>query len=655
MFRFVAVVKSSSLLTLGVLAVVSNLILKPLEAGAVVNDQSLVFVKDSLPQEPVPIPEKLNKGDNQVLGSDTVTNFNAMGINQLPSPPAPAKISQALPPNLRPGIELPEERRRIPFPDPTPRAPKPPSLEPAPEPQPPQKLPPVDELLDPSTPSPDLPDEILEDIPRRIVIKRFNIIGSTVFSQEKLAEITDPFLNQPISLPRLFKLRSEITKLYDQEGYVNSGAYIPPQELEDGVVTVEIIEGELEDIIVKGLSRLNPNYIKSRLAIATKKPLNVRRLLNGLQMLRLDPLIANISAELSAGVEPGESLLEVTVTEADTFSTQIVIDNGRSPSVGSFRRRPQIREGNLLGLGDALEFNYTNTDGSDTFDVSYTLPINPRNGTLRFAYGTTASEVIEPPFDRIDIDSESRFYEITLRQPVFQTPTEEVAIGITGSRQESETSILNRPFALSAGADDEGRTRINAIRLFQEWTKRSEQQVLAARSQLSIGISSGDTTINRGGPDSNFFAWRGQGQWVRLLAPNTILLIRGDVQLADRGLVPLEQIGIGGLQSVRGYRQDLILSDNGAFISAELRLPIIQNDSGTLVQLTPFLDFGTGWNRDDDIDDNTIASLGLGLRWQQGDLLEANIGWGLQLVDVETRDRTLQEDGFYFSVIFRPF
>ena len=446
MFRFVAVVRSSSLLTLGALAVVSSLILKPLEAEAAVNDQSLVFVKDSLPQEPVPIPENLNKGDNQVLGSDTVTNFNTMGINQLLSPPAPAKISQALPPNLPPGIELPEERRRIPFPDP-----KPPSLEPAPEPQPPQKLPPVDELLDPSAPSPDLPDEILDDIPQQIFIKRFNIIGSTVFSQEKLAEVTEPFLDQPISFPRLFKIRSEITKLYDDEGYVNSGAYIPPQQLEDGIVTIEIIEGELEDIIVKGLSRLNPNYIKSRLAIATKKPLNVRRLLQALQMLRLDPLIANISAELSAGVEPGESLLEVTVTEADTFSTQITLDNGRSPSVGSFRRRPQIREGNLLGLGDALEFNYTNTDGSDTFDVSYTLPINPRNGTLRLAYGTTSSEVIEPPFDDIDIDSESRFYEITLRQPVFQTPTEEVVIGITGSRQESETSILNTPFPLSAG------------------------------------------------------------------------------------------------------------------------------------------------------------------------------------------------------------
>ncbi|NEP49000.1 MAG: ShlB/FhaC/HecB family hemolysin secretion/activation protein [Moorea sp. SIO3C2] len=643
MFRFVAVVRSSSLLTLGALAVVSSLILKPLEAGAAVNDQNLVFVKDSLPQEPVPIPENLNKGDNQVLGSDTVRNFNTMGINPLLSPPAPAKISQGLAQNT--------------VPDPIPRDSRPPSLEPVPVPQPPQKLPPVDELLDPSTPSRDLPDEILEDIPKQIFIKRFNIIDSTVFSQEKLAEITEPFLNQPISFPTLFKIRSEITKLYDDEGYVNSGAYIPPQQLEDGIVTIQIIEGELEDIIVKGLSRLNTNYIKSRLAIATKKPLNVRRLLEALQMLRLDPLIANISAELSAGVEPGESLLEVTVTEADTFSTQITLDNGRSPSVGSFRRRPQIREGNLLGLGDALEFNYTNTDGSDTFDVSYTLPINPRNGTLRLAYGTTSSEVIEPPFDEIDIDSESRFYEITLRQPIFQTPTEEVAIGITGSRQESETSILDTPFPLSAGADDEGRTRINAIRLFQEWTKRSERQVLAARSQLSIGISSGDTTLSRGGPDSNFFVWRGQGQWVRLLAPNTILLIRGDVQLADRGLVPLEQIGIGGLESVRGYRQDLILSDNGAFISAELRLPIIQNDSGTLVQLTPFLDFGTGWNRDDenDIDDNTIASLGLGLRWQQGDLLEANIGWGLQLVDVETRDRTLQEDGFYFSVIFRPF
>lgn len=62
----------------------------------------------------------------------------------------------------------------------------------------------------------------------------------------------------------------------------------------------------------------------------------------------------------------------------------------------------------------------------------------------------------------------------------------------------------------------------------------------------------------------------------RLLAPDTLLLVRGDVQLSTTSLVPLEQFSLGGFQNVRGYRQDLLLSDNGAFASAEVRLPILR-------------------------------------------------------------------------------
>ncbi|NJO11755.1 MAG: hypothetical protein HC873_21390 [Leptolyngbyaceae cyanobacterium SL_1_1] len=50
--------------------------------------------------------------------------------------------------------------------------------------------------------------------------------------------------------------------------------------------------------------------------------------------------------------------------------------------------------------------------------MSYTVPLNPRSGTLRLALGTTDSSVIEAPFDILEIDAESRFYELTLRQPV---------------------------------------------------------------------------------------------------------------------------------------------------------------------------------------------------------------------------------------------
>lgn len=150
---------------------------------------------------------------------------------------------------------------------------------------------------------------------------------------------------------------------------------------------------------------------------------------------------------------------------------------------------------------------------------------------------------------------------------------------------------------------------------------------------------------------------------MRLLATNTLLLLRTDVQLADSALVPLEQFGLGGQESVRGYRQDALLKDNGALISAELRLPIYRSpEQQLLLQLTPFVDVGTVWNSSgraesdtNTSDTNTLASVGLGLRCQLGDSLIARLDWGIPLVDITSRERTWQENGVYFSVIYNPF
>ena len=75
-----------------------------------------------------------------------------------------------------------------------------------------------------------------------------------------------------------------------------------------------------------------------------------------------------------------------------------------------------------------------------------------------------------------------------------------------------------------------------------------------------------------------------------------------------------------------------------------------------VVQLTPFVDFGTVWNSGrTNPDTNTLVSLGLGLRFQLGDRLTARLDWGIPLVDIPTRERTWQENGLYFSVFYDPF
>jgi len=518
-------------------------------------------------------------------------------------------------------------------------------------------------------------DEVIE----AIEVTGFRFVGNTVFSQKTLeSKITNRFLtsennnqspSHKITFAQLQQVISEVTKFYNQQGYINSFAYIPTtseepnQKLQNkgagGQVIIKIVEGGLESIRVRrrtGRQRLNLNYVCSRLAIVAQ-PLQVERLLDVLRSLELDPLMKNISAELIPGSQLHRSGLEVKFEEEKTFSAALLLDNRRAPSVGTVRRQVQLTEANLSGNGDGLSLAYTNTDGSNAFDLSYTLPLNPQNGTINVAAGTTANRVVEPPFQDVDLRATARYLDLTLRQPLLRNPREEFALGLTATRRESGTSILGEDFPLSAGADAKGRSRISALRFFQDYTVRSNDQLFAFRSQFSWGLGAFNATVNREAPDSRFLAWRGQAQWVRRLKKDTLLLASTDVHLANRALLPLEQFGIGGLNSVRGYRQDIRLGDNGISASAELRFPIIgRSDRGLgVLQITPFVDVGTVWNssRTENFDSQMLMSLGTGLRWELNDSLSASFYWGIPLVDVKSRERTWQEKGLHFSVLSR--
>ncbi|MBV6622414.1 MAG: ShlB/FhaC/HecB family hemolysin secretion/activation protein [Rivularia sp. (in: Bacteria)] len=567
----------------------------------------------------------------------------------------------------------------------------PPTPQPLPVPDTTPSQPPTPEDVLPSpiapTPSNKLPTT------ETIAVTEFEFTGNTVFSSEELTQqVLNKFIennlvnnldSKTFSLQELLQIAAEVARFYAEKGYSTSGAIVSIPEAtrnqQRGIVNIKVIEGKLEEINVTGSRRLNRSYVKSRLGVSPDKTLNVNRLQEKLQLLSLNPLIKQISAQLSAGSRPGLSILDVEFKEAKSFDATLSLDNGRSPSVGSFQRQIFVREGNVTGNGDALSLGYSNTDGSNSFDTSYTLPINPQNGSLRFSFNTTDSNVIEPPFDDInqdgsgsDIESASSFYEISFRQPLSRRiknrTFREFAIGLSGSLRDSETSLLNEPFSLSPGADD-GETRVFALRLFQDWTQQNAKEVIAFRSQFSVGLDAFNSTVNKRipetgefVPDSRFFAWQGQGQWVRILAPQTLLLVRANAQLSDQGLLSSEQFTIGGLGSVRGYRQNQLLADNGVFASAEVQLPILRTGKNKsaptgILQIIPFFDIGTAWNNSgiENADTSTLISLGMGLQWRNNNDFIARLDWGIPLTNVDLRDRTWQENGLLFSLQWNAF
>ena len=496
-------------------------------------------------------------------------------------------------------------------------------------------------------------------IPEKILVKKFEFLDHTVFTEEELAQATQHLLGKPISFVDLLQVETIITRLYVEAGYINSGAYISSEQSftkDAAVVQIQIVEGGLEAIEITGTKQLRSNYILDRLPAAEVTPLNQNKLLEDLQLLQLNPLIERISAQLAQGSRPEASTLEIDITEADTFSVEAFLDNAPSPSVGSFRRGVKIQENNFLGFGDRLLLTYTNTDGSDAGDLSYSFPLNRQNGSLKFAAGINDTEVVESPFDELNIVGDSYYLDFTFTQPIIFKPTQELAFGFTFSYQDSQTELLGQNFPFVPNEDTKGEATISAIRFFQEFVQRNPTDLFAVRSQFSLGLDVFDATIEDDAPDSRFFAWRGQAQYVKLLAPDTLLILRSELQFANDSLLAQERFSLGGFNSVRGYRQNVFLVDSGIFASAEVKLPIARfaNNQG-LLQFVPFVDFGTAWNIDseDDLESDTLVSVGIGLQLQLNDALDARIDWGIPLVDIDSDPDTLQENGIHFSINYR--
>ncbi|MBW4572873.1 MAG: ShlB/FhaC/HecB family hemolysin secretion/activation protein, partial [Tolypothrix carrinoi HA7290-LM1] len=119
---------------------------------------------------------------------------------------------------------------------------QPPSAPPSPPPQPPAPLPPPSDLFRPSNPV-TTPNEQIPSVSETLTVKRFEVLGSTVFSREELAKVLAPFTNKPIAFAQLLQARDAISELYIKKGYITSGAYIPPQTLTSGVVKIQVVEG----------------------------------------------------------------------------------------------------------------------------------------------------------------------------------------------------------------------------------------------------------------------------------------------------------------------------------------------------------------------------------------------------------------------------
>ncbi len=505
----------------------------------------------------------------------------------------------------------------------------------------------------------------------RVFVRAFRFEGNTAFSSAELATVTAPFVGRELTFEELEDARRAVTLYYVQRGYINSGAILPDQRANNGVVTMRLVEGVLSEVWLTGNQWLRDGYIKDRVQRWSVPPLNINRLREGLQLLRQNPNVQQVNAELKAGAVPGQSCLDIRVQDENPFRLGLQIDNARPPSVGSDEIVLLAADRNLTGHSDPLEIDYGIGEGgygkwkfSDFANVggSYALPLTRFDTTLSVYGNRNDFAIIDPAFtttNHVNIGVTSDSYRIggSVRQPVYQTSSREFALAVAFERRFSETFVFGQPFDISPGSVN-GQQKISALRLSQEWIDRGLNQVLAVRSTFSVGLDAFGATDDGTDRNAKFWAWLGQAQYVRRLGNTpSQLILRAAGQWTDDQLLSLEQFSVGGADTVRGYRENEFVRDRGMFASAELRVPLLCNKAGApIVQAAPFSDFGGGWNVGADTPGpTTISSAGIGVLFTPDKHLRAQLYWGHAFRDIDVSGHDLQDSGIHFRVNFEAF
>ena len=513
-----------------------------------------------------------------------------------------------------------------------------------------------------------LPDVPMDDAQlsgqSQFFIRSFILEGNTQFSDEALAPILSPYENRIITAEELHQLTHALTMHYVAQGFVNSGVIVPNQRAQDGRVRLQFIEGQLVQTDIKGLHYLKENYLSQRLRMPKDRPFNINTLQEQLKLLQKNPRVERVQAEIKPGMQRGEAILAMHVEERLPYTLSLALNNAISANVGGIQGSLAFQSLNFLGMGDTLGLNYIQAQGLKAGEFHYSLPLNTNDTTVSLSYKRSESEVVAQAFRPLNITGDSTYYSISLRHPLTHTLNTDAAIGMRLSERKSRSFLLGEPFSFTPGVN-QGRSNATIVSLFHEWVRRNENNVFAWHSTLDAGIADQDqaleSNLSSEIPTGKYRALLMQTQWLRRLNVwDSTFMLRGALRRANKPLLAAEQFSLGGVNSVRGYRENLFTRDNGLLLTLGWRIPLMpaKTPHGHNLQLTPFMDYGKGWNNENRMNSREeLSSIGLDFQWRMGKHLKLNLSLAHALNDntQEVAEYDLQDDGIAFSLIWQAF
>jgi hemolysin activation/secretion protein len=483
------------------------------------------------------------------------------------------------------------------------------------------------------------------------VLKKVEFSGNTVYSNDELNKIIADKVGTYIELGQMKDLMNLITNHYTNNGYITCFAYLPAQKIKGGVLTVNVVESKVSEVQIRENKWTKTGFLKNNVfkanGVEEGKVFNIFSLKKSLgKMNEMNYLKSRVTLQKAEDNESTKIVVDIQDRYPLLFKAGW--DNKGRDLIGVQRSVLTVANENITGYGDRLYVSNVFAKGTYGVNSNYFLPLGSKGTELRLGYGFSNVELGRDQKPRM-INGHAHDFNIGLIQPIYEGKTfkltSDITLDMLRARTNQNNDILYNKYNMRAI-----RTGLNAIKddTKGRWISRLEVNT-------GIPILGATTTHAAGEGSSKFVSINPSIIRIQSLPYQTTGIFKVSAQYSPNYLLPVEQLQVGGQDSVRGFKEGTLFGDKGYFMNLELRknIPFLPDTKyikmKDRVALALFYDQGYARSKGVKANyKNFLQSTGFGFRINMTRYLRANLNFGVPL----GRERTGDQRGmrFHFSI-----
>jgi hemolysin activation/secretion protein len=400
----------------------------------------------------------------------------------------------------------------------------------------------------------------------KIVVKGFELSGNTLIDSNEIQNILSNYIGKRLSFNQIQNATRDIAELYRVKWYA-ARAFLPPQEVQNGIIQIIILEGTLSaiEIDAQAVERISATYaqniIKNAHPIGEK--IQTQKLQKGLLLLSDTPGIISKST-LVSGEKAGESKVKVKLKDTNLMNGFLSYSNTGSKSTGSHQVALAVSLNSPLGIGDQINTQMMKTKGIEYGKVSYTLPLG-YSGLRVGVYGNAMNyDVIE----ETDADGSTSSLGVTSSYPIIRSRDLNLNFGLNYDHKSYKNYTSD--IKVSDKTNKVLSTVLNGSYFDKYGMSQFSTQISFGKIDLSGEASDlladSTTTKTQGNYQKLFLS----AQRYQNINETLFFTLLGTLQLANKNLDSSEKLSLGGAYGVRAYPSNEATGDEGWLINAEI-------------------------------------------------------------------------------------